>query len=291
MVTADLLRKIRQIEIKSKGLSTQVFSGEYHSAFKGKGMSFAQVREYQPGDDIRAIDWNVTARFNHTFVKIYEEERELSVVLMVDVSGSQFFGSGEHLKRDIVTELCATIAFSTITNNDKIGVIFFTDRIEKFIPPKKGKSHVLFIIRTLLDFKPEGNGTNLAVALEYLNRVVKKRSTVFLVSDFVSPAYRDALMVTRKKHDLVALHLSDPREKELPNIGMVQMAEQETGTLRWIDTSSSEVRKAHSRIALERQKQTEQLFQHAGVDVAWLTTEEPYTRPLMQLFRKRGAKG
>jgi uncharacterized protein (DUF58 family) len=290
MVTADLLRKIRQIEIKSKGLSTQVFSGEYHSAFKGKGMSFSQVREYQPGDDIRAIDWNVTARFNHTFVKIYEEERELSVVLMVDVSGSQFFGSGEQLKRDVITELCATLAFSTTTNNDKVGVIFFTDRIERFIPPKKGKSHVLFIIRTLLDFKPEGSGTNLAVALEYLNRVVKKRSTVFLVSDFVSPGYRDALMVTRRKHDLVALHLSDPREKELPNIGLVQMVEQETGTLRWIDTSSSDVRLAYRREAMERRRQTELLFQQAGLDAAWLTTQEPYTRPLMQLFRKRGAK-
>lgn len=290
MVTADLLRKIRQIEIKSKGLSTQVFSGEYHSAFKGKGMSFSQVREYQPGDDIRAIDWNVTARFNHTFVKIYEEERELSVVLMVDVSGSQFFGSGEQLKRDVITELCATLAFSTITNNDKVGVIFFTDRIEKFIPPKKGKSHVLLIIRTLLDFKPEGRGTNLAAALEYLNRVVKKRSTVFLVSDFVSPTYRDALMVTRRKHDLVALHLSDPREKELPNIGLVQMLEQETGTLRWIDTSSSEVRLVYRREAMERRRQTELLFQQAGLDAAWLSTQEPYTRPLMQLFRKRGAK-
>lgn len=290
MVTADLLRKIRQIEIKSKGLSTQVFSGEYHSAFKGKGMSFAQVREYQPGDDIRTIDWNVTARFNHTFVKIYEEERELSVVLMVDVSGSQFFGSGNQLKRDVVTELCATLAFSTITNNDKVGVIFFTDRIEKFIPPKKGKSHVLFIIRTLLDFKPEGSGTNLSAALEYLNRVVKKRSTVFLVSDFVSPTFRDALMVTRKKHDLVALHLSDPREKELPNVGLVQMVEKETGNLRWIDTASTEVRKAYKREALERRRQTELLFQQAGLDAAWLSTQEPYTRPLMQLFRKRGSK-
>jgi len=244
METTELLKKVRKIEIKTRGLSRQIFSGEYHSAFKGRGMAFSEVREYTPGDDVRAIDWNVTARFNSPFIKVFEEERELSVVLVVDVSASGLFGTQKQYKKDLITELCAVVAFSASQNNDKIGVIFFSDKIEKFIPPKKGKSHVLRIIRELIDFVPESKGTNIEVALKYLTNVVKKRSTVFLVSDFYAPSnYTDALKIANKKHDLIAAKINDKTEQHIPEVGLIKFKDSETGKIMWMDTSSKEFQK------------------------------------------------
>src|ERR1044072_7285440 len=236
METTELLKKVRKIEIKTRGLSNQIFSGEYHSAFKGRGMTFSEVREYQPGDDIRAIDWNVTARFNSPFVKVFEEEREMTVMLLVDISGSEAFGTQKQLKQDVITELCAVLAFSSIQNNDKIGVIFFTDKIEKFIPRKKGKSHVLHIIRDLIEFKPEHKRTDIGLALKYLTNVIKKRSIAFIISDFMNEGFSDALKIAGKKHDLVALRIYDRREQELPDIGLIKLADAETGALKWVDS-------------------------------------------------------
>jgi len=290
MLTTDLLSKIRKIEIKSRGLSNQIFSGEYHSAFKGRGMAFAQVREYNPGDDIRSIDWNVTARFNNTFIKVFEEEREMTVMLLVDVSASQNFGTEHQSKLDLVTELCATLAFSSITNNDKIGVIFFSDQIEKFIPPKKGKTHVLRIIRELLEFKPVNTKTNISKALEYATNVIKKRSTTFLISDFMDANFTNALRIAAKKHDLVALKITDRREFEMPNIGLVKMQDSETCMLQWIDTSNTQVRNKYRASALQQEKMLDDIFTRTGVDVASINTKQGYTKPLMTLFKKRGAK-
>lgn len=290
MLTTDLLSKIRKIEIKSRGLSNQIFSGEYHSAFKGRGMAFSQVREYNPGDDIRTIDWNVTARFNNTFIKVFEEEREMTVMLLVDVSGSQNFGTEHQSKLDLVTELCATLAFSSITNNDKIGVMFFSDQIEKFIPPKKGKTHVLRIIRELLEFKPVNTKTNISMALEYATNVIKKRSTTFLISDFMDKDFTSALRIASKKHDLVALKISDRRELEMPNIGLVKMRDSETGMLHWIDTGDKNVRNKFRATALQQEKILEDTFTRTGVDVANINTRDGFTKPLMTLFKKRGAK-
>jgi uncharacterized protein (DUF58 family) len=288
METSELLKKVRKIEIKTKGLSNQIFSGEYHSAFKGRGMAFSEVREYTPGDDIRTIDWNVTARFGTPYVKVFEEERELSVVLVVDVSASGSFGTNKQFKQDLITELCAVVAFSASQNNDKIGVIFFSDKIEKFIPPKKGKSHILRIIRELIEFKPEHKKTNIEAALKYLTTVIKKRSVVFLISDFLSETnYRDALKIANKKHDLVALRIVDKTETLLPEIGLVKLMDNETGKLIWVDTSSKTFRKQFAVNQLKFEDELKDIFNRAGIDATKILTHESYIQPLMNLFKNR----
>ena len=290
METTELLKKVRKIEIKTRGISNQIFSGEYHSAFKGRGMAFSEVREYMPGDDIRAIDWNVTARFNHPYIKVFEEERELTVMLLVDVSGSESFGTQKQLKKDLITELCAVLAFSAIKNNDKIGIIFFSDKIEKFIPPKKGKSHILRIIRDLIEFKPESKQTNIVQALKFFTGVVKKRSIAFLISDFMSEGYKEALKIANKKHDLVALRIYDKRENELPNIGLIKVMDAETGKQSWIDTSSKSMRNHYFAEALEREAYLKDIFNKCGVDAANIGTHESYIQPLMSLFKRRNSR-
>ncbi|MCB9184756.1 MAG: DUF58 domain-containing protein [Flavobacteriales bacterium] len=285
--TKELLKKVRIVELKTRGLSEHIFSGEYHSAFKGRGMTFSEVREYQPGDEVRTIDWNVTARFGHPFVKVFEEERELSVMLLADLSGSEDFGSTQQLKRELITEACATIAFSAIKNNDKVGLILFTDRVEKFIPPKKGRGHILRIVRELIEFKPRSTGTDIAEALRYLNNVIKKRSIAFLVSDLMDTGYEDAMKIANRRHDLVALRTTDPRESELPSIGLVRFADPESGELRWVDTGSRSVRNAYRAAALKHQQRTREILRRSGVDHAVISTEEGYVRPLMRLFKQR----
>lgn len=285
--TKELLKKVRIVELKTRGLSEHIFSGEYHSAFKGRGMTFSEVREYQPGDEVRTIDWNVTARFGHPFVKVFEEERELTVMLLADLSGSEDFGSTQQLKRELITEACATIAFSAIKNNDKVGLILFTDRVEKFIPPKKGRGHILRIVRELIEFTPRGTGTDIAEALRYLNNVIKKRSIAFLVSDLMDIGYEDALKIANRRHDLVALRTTDPREGELPNVGLVRFTDPETGELRWVDTSSRAVRNAYRAAALKHQQRTREILKRSGVDHAVISTNEGYVRPLMRLFKQR----
>ncbi|MBL7895659.1 MAG: DUF58 domain-containing protein [Bacteroidia bacterium] len=288
METAELLKKVCKIEIKTRGLSRQIFSGEYHSAFKGRGMAFSEVREYTPGDDVRTIDWNVTARFNTPYVKVFEEERELSVVLLVDVSASGFFGTQKQYKKDLITELCAVVAFSASTNNDKIGVIFFSDKIEKFIPPKKGKSHVLRIIRELIDFKAESKGTNVELALKYLTNVIKKRSTVFLISDFYSTAnYSDALKIANKKHDVIALKVNDKAEMEIPKVGLIKLKDNESGKTMWVDTSSASFQKQFKLNLLKREDAVKENFNRSGVDYCDIYTHEGYIKPLMNLFKRR----
>lgn len=290
MDTSDILKKVRKIEIKTRGLSNQIFSGQYHSAFKGRGMTFSEVREYQYGDDIRNIDWNVTARFNHPYVKIFDEERELTVVLLVDVSGSNEFGSKQWLKEELMTEVAAVLAFSAIQNNDKVGVIFFSDRIEKFIPPKKGLSHILRIIRELIDFKPESQQTNIAEALRFLTNAMKKRCTAFLISDFIDTGFEDALRIAGQKHDLAALHIIDSRDLTLPNVGLVKMYSKETGNSMVIDTGSQRVRRNYARNATSHLAWLDTAFRRSGVDVARLTTGSDYVKPLLGLFKARGAK-
>ena len=285
--TKALLKRVRKIEIKTRGLSTQVFSGEYHSAFKGRGMAFSEVREYQPGDEIRTIDWNVTARFNKPYIKVFEEEREMTVMLIVDVSGSENFGSQEKTKKEQIIEICAVLAFSAINNNDKVGVLFFSDQVEKFIPPKKGKSHILMIIRELLEFTPQSKGTNIREALNYFNRVVKKKCTAFIISDFMDNTFEDALKMTNNKHDLVALNIYDQLEDELPNVGLIQLRDAETGEQRWINTSDSEVRVGYKKEVLKRKKLLEQSFRKSGIDVANISAHESYVSPLMNLFKRR----
>ena len=287
METADLLKKVRKIEIKTRGLSNQIFSGEYHLAFKGRGMAFSEVREYMPGDDVRTIDWNVTARLNSPYVKVFEEERELNVVLLVDVSASGDFGTRKQFKKDLITELCAVIAFSASTNNDKIGVIFFTDTIEKFIPPKKGKSHILRIIRELINFEPKGKGTNITQALRYLTNAVKKKSIVFLISDFMTSGFEDALKISNRKHDVVALQITDAAEKSIPDIGLIKIRDNESGKLIWVNTSSKAFRNNYvSQSSLFEQKLKE-IFNRSGVDHAEIDTEKGYIKPLMNLFKRR----
>ena len=289
--TADLLKKVRKIEIKTRGLSNQIFSGEYHSAFKGRGMAFSEVREYQHGDEIRTIDWNVTARFNHPYVKIFEEERELTVMLLVDVSGSKEFGTQLKSKQELATEICAVIAFSAIQNNDKVGVIFFSDKIEKFIPPKKGRSHILMIIRDLIDFKPESKGTDISIALKYFNNLIKKRCTAFLLSDFVTQHnFENALRIANRKHDLIALQLYDKAEYELPNIGLVPMLDAETNAIQWVNTSSEQVQRDYTIDALKRNDFLKQIFKKGGVDSTKIGTHQDYVKPLMALFKRRGAR-
>ena len=288
METSELLKKVRKIEIKTRGLSSQVFSGEYHSAFKGRGMAFSEVREYTPGDDVRTIDWNVTARFSTPFVKVFEEERELSVVLMVDVSASGAFGTRSQMKQDMITELCAVVAFSASQNNDKIGVIFFSDKIEKFIPPKKGKSHVLRIIRELIEFNPETTKTDLQVALKYMTNVIKKRSIVFLISDFYADNnYKDALKIAGKKHDLVALRILDKAEQELPDVGVIKLKDNESGKIIWVNTGDKEFRKQFSINQLKFEEELKDTFNRSGIDSTRIMTNENYVKPLMNLFKNR----
>jgi uncharacterized protein (DUF58 family) len=288
METTELLKKVRAIEIRTKGLSKQIFSGEYHSAFKGRGMAFSENREYQHGDEIRTIDWNVTARFGHPYVKIFEEERELTAIIMADVSASGDFGTRQQLKRQLITELTGVLAFSAIQNNDKIGVLLFSDRIELFIPPKKGRTHILRIISELLDFQPQGQGTNISLALDYLNRVVKKRAICFLLSDFLDQGFDHALRITSRKHDLVAIHVEDRGEAQLPNAGWLLIRDAESGETRWINSSSKSVQKALKSEYIERKSKLKESFGKAGVDFISLKTDEPYIQPLMTLFKKRG---
>ena len=290
METSELLKRVRKIEIKTRGLSNQIFSGEYHSAFKGRGMAFSEVREYMPGDPIRSIDWNVTARLNHPYVKVFEEEREITMMLIVDVSASENFGSKSMLKREMITEVAAVLAFSAVQNNDKIGIIFFSDRIEKYIPPKKGKSHILRIIRELIDFEPEGTGTNIKEALGFFNNVTKKRSIAFLISDMLDSDYEKPLRIAKRKHDFVTLLTKDIAEETLPDLGLVPMKDFESGKTFWVDTSDKEVRKNYKRNRDQKLKETEDLLRTSGIDYAHLYTNRSYVQPLMQLFKKRESK-
>lgn len=287
METSELLKKVRKIEIKTRGLSANVFSGEYHSAFKGRGMSFSEVRSYQYGDDVRNIDWNVTARTGTPFIKVFEEERELTVMLLIDVSRSAFFGTVSQFKQEMMTEICAVLAFSAITNNDKVGVLFFSDRIEKFIPPKKGRSHILRIIRELLDFQPEGKGTNIARALEYLNNVQKKRTISFLLSDFIATEYDSALRIATKRHDLVGIHVSDPREAELPSVGLFRAIDAETGRRLWIDTDNPQTRREYAQFHRDKSKYFYDSFNRCGADTISIQTSENYVNELLKFFKQR----
>lgn len=288
METSELLKRVRQIEIKTRGLSSNIFAGQYHSAFKGRGMAFSEVREYQYGDDVRDIDWNVTARFDKPFVKVFEEERELTVMLLVDVSNSLDFGTVKQTKKNMVAEIAATIAFSAIQNNDKIGVIFFSDRIEKFIPPKKGRKHILYIIRELLDFQPESKRTNIQCAVEYLTNVLKKRCTAFMLSDFIDDSnFRNALTVANRKHDIVAVQVYDRRMEELPDVGLMKVCDAETGHEQWIDTSSKALRAAHHAWWRERQQMLNEVFTHCNVDSVSVRTDQDYVKALLNLFAKR----
>jgi uncharacterized protein (DUF58 family) len=288
MEASELLKKVRQIEIKTRGLSRNVFAGQYHSAFKGRGMAFSEVREYQFGDDVRDIDWNVTARYVRPYIKIYEEERELTVMLMIDVSGSKDFGTVSQMKKDVVTEIAATLAFSAILNNDKIGVIFFSDKIEKFIPPQKGRRHILYIIRELIDFHPDDKKTNISQALRYLTNAIKKRSTAFLISDFIDKNnYQDALTIANRKHDVVAIQVYDGRETELPKVGLLKIKDAETGAERWIDSSSKRVRDAYKTWWDKRQEEMENSFKRCRVDAVSVRTEDDYVKALLTLFSKR----
>ena len=291
METSDLLKRVRQIEIKTRGLSNNIFAGQYHSAFKGKGMSFSEVREYQYGDDVRDIDWNVTARYNKPFVKVFEEERELTVMLLIDVSNSLDFGTVKQLKKDMVTEIAATLAFSAIQNNDKIGVIFFSDRIEKFIPPKKGRKHILYIIRELLDFKPESKRTDIKIAVEYLTNVIKKRCTTFMISDFIDENdFRNALTIANRKHDIVAIQVYDRRMAELPDVGLMKVRDAETGHEQWIDTSSRALRRAHNDWWIQRQGVLNETFTKSNVDSVSIRTDQDYVKSLLNLFAKRNLR-
>lgn len=288
METTDLLKKVRQIEIKTRGLSRNIFAGQYHSAFKGRGMAFSEVREYEFGDDIRDIDWNVTARYVRPYVKVFEEERELTVMLLVDVSGSKDFGTSHVMKKDMITEIAATLAFSAIQNNDKIGVIFFSDKIEKFIPPKKGRKHILYIIRELIESNPEDKKTDISQALKYLTNAIKKRCTSFLISDFIdSKNYQDALTIANRKHDVVAIQVYDKRETELPSIGLMKIKDAETGVERWIDTSSKNVREAYNSWWDKRQELMNETFNKCRVDSVSVETDEDYVKALLALFGKR----
>ena len=286
--TSELLKKVRKIEIKTRGLSQNIFAGQYHSAFKGRGMAFAEVREYQFGDDVRDIDWNVTSRFQHPYVKVFEEERELTVMLLIDVSGSLNFGTARQLKSDMATEIAATLAFSAIQNNDKIGVIFFSDRIEKYIPPQKGRKHILYIIREMLDFHPQSQKTDVGMALEYLTRVMKRRCTAFVLSDFYTRAdFSTVLQIANRKHDVAAIQVYDKRAKELPDVGLIKVRDAETGHDIYIDTSSKKLRQAHTRYWMEREETLRQTFAKSNVDWVSVATDEDYVKQMMLLFASR----
>lgn len=292
MEATELIKKVRKIEIKTRGLSQNIFAGEYHTAFKGRGMIFSEVREYQYGDDVRDIDWNVTARHNHPYVKVYEEERELTVMLLVDVSGSRLFGAVGEEKREMIAEVAATIAFSAIQNNDKIGVLFFSDKVEKFIPPKKGRKHILFIIRELLDFTPENKGTEIGGALRYMTDALKKRTTAFVISDFIDDThdYRTSLSVAANKHDVIGIQIFDKRDTQIPDIGLIRVKDLETGGERWLDTSSKRTRQALSKWWYDRQQKMTETMRRSGVDIASIATDEDYVRALMGLFQRRGVR-
>lgn len=287
MDTADLLKKVRRIEIKTRGLSSNIFAGEYHSAFKGRGMTFSEVREYQFGDDVRNIDWNVTARFNHPFIKIFEEERELTVMLLIDVSGSRDFGTQSKMKKNVITEMAAVLAFSAIQNNDKIGVIFFSDQIEKFIPPQKGRKHILHIIREMINFQPESHRTDITAALKYHTNVMKKRCTTFLISDFIDKGFDDALMIASRKHDLVALQIYDRREAELPPVGFMKLKDAESGKDMWIDANDRRTRTKYNANWRESQQALTDMFRKSGVDNVSVRTDEDYVKALISLFKQR----
>lgn len=291
MTSEELLQKVRKIEIKTRSLSRNIFAGEYHSQYKGRGMAFSEVREYQPGDDVRMIDWNVTARFNRPYIKVFEEERELTVMLLVDVSGSRNFGTITQTKRDMIAEVAATLAFSTIENNDKVGVIFFSDKIEKYIPAKKGKTHVLHIIRELLSFEPESTGTNIAQALEYFAAAQKRRSTAFLISDFIGQTnIEKPLLIAGNRHDISAIQIYDRRDTELPDIGLMKVKDAETQERIWIDTSSPLVRNNYAQRWLTEQQQLEHIFTKTGTNNISISTNQDYVRALMRLFKVKGER-
>ena len=288
MEANELIKKVRKIEIKTRGLSSNIFAGQYHSAFKGRGMAFSEVREYQYGDDVRDIDWNVTARFSKPYVKVFEEERELTVMLLVDMSSSLDFGTSGMYKKDMVAEIAATLAFAAIQNNDKIGAIFFTDHIEKFIPPQKGRKHILYIIRELLGFEPESRNTDLIVPLQYLTNAIKKRCTTFLLSDFIDERdFKSALTIANRKHDVVAIQVYDKRVEELPDVGLMKMVDAESGEDMYIDTSSRKVRDMHHKWWVEHQQQLRDVFTKSGVDSISVRTDQDYVKLLMNLFAKR----
>lgn len=287
MDTNDLLKKVRKIEIKTRGLSSNIFAGQYHSAFKGRGMTFSEVREYNYGDDIRNIDWNVTARQGKPYIKVFEEERELTVMLLIDVSGSREFGTISKTKKNQITEIAAVLAFSAIQNNDKIGVVFFSDKIEKFIPPKKGKKHILHVIRELIDFKPESQKTNISAALKYITQAIKKRCTLFMISDFMDENYSMDLNIAGRKHDLIALKVYDQREQSLPNVGLIKLKDAETGEKIWVDTSDGSVRKQYSEYWRKKNKEQIDIFRKSNVDYADIRADEDYVRKLIALFKQR----
>jgi uncharacterized protein (DUF58 family) len=288
--TSELLKKVRRIEIKTRGLSNHLFAGEYHSTFKGRGMSFSEVREYQYGDDIRLIDWNVTARLNNPYVKVFEEERELTVMLMIDVSQSDYFGTRNQFKNEMMTEIAAVLSFSAIQNNDKVGLLLFSDKVETYIPPKKGKQHILRIIRELLDFKPESNGTDIENALRFFNNMMKKRSITFLMSDFIDHNFEKALNIAGRRHDLIGIHIHDIREKELPSLGLVRFRDPETSQLKWIDTSRHEIRKTFNSWYENHISTLYQTFIRSKADLISIQTDEPYTTALLNFFKTRGSR-
>ena len=290
MSTSALLKKVRKIEIKTRGLSNHIFAGEYHTAFKGKGMAFSEVREYQAGDDVRSIDWNVTARYNSPYIKVFEEEREMTVMLLVDVSGSGNFGTNKQFKREVATEIAAILAFSAIKNNDKVGVIFFSNIIEEFIPPKKGKSHILRIIRQIISFKPQQEKTDISQAIEYFNNVMKKRCICFVLSDFISPEFEKPLKIAAKKHDIVALRLNDERENKLPNVGIIPLKDAEDKSITFVDTSSDEIREIYAKKQREKYFELLKLFPRCGVDMIDIPTGKDYVKPLINFFKSRGKR-
>lgn len=291
MEATELFKKVRKIEIKTRGLTNHIFSGQYHSAFKGRGMTFSEVREYQYGDDVRNIDWNVTARFHKPFVKIFEEEREMTVMLLIDVSSSNDFGSTEATKRDITAEIAAVLAFSAIQNNDKVGVIFFSDKVEKFIPPKKGSSHILRIIREIVTFKPQNNGTDIGEGLKFLTSAIKKRTTAFLISDFMtSKSFEQEMRIAARKHDLISLRITDKRELILPKIGLLKFRDNETNKEFWVDTSTSSWNEAYQKYVHNETQRLNKIFANNGIDNTLIYTDEDYVKPLMQLFKRRESR-
>ena len=290
MESNELIKKVRRIEIKTRRISNNIFAGEYHTAFKGRGMSFSEVREYQYGDEVRFIDWNVTARYRRPYIKVYEEERELTVMLLVDVSKSNLFGSGEQLKRDIINEIAATLAFSTMQNNDKVGVVFFSDKIEKFIPPQKGRKHVLYIIRELIDFKPESNSTDIEVVLKYLTNVIKKRCTAFVLSDFIAPNnYNDAAVIANRKHEIIRLRVYDQRDREIPDVGLIKLKDPETEKRMWVNTSSKKVRMLYKNHWDETSLVSQRIMVGAGIESVDIEVRQDYIKLLLGLFRKKTA--
>jgi uncharacterized protein (DUF58 family) len=287
METSEILKRVRQVEIKTRGLSRNIFAGEYHTAFKGRGMTFSEVREYQYGDDVRSIDWNVTARFNHPYIKVFEEERELTVMLLIDVSGSRDFGTTSKTKKNVITEIAAVLAFSAIQNNDKIGVIFFSDTIEKFIPPQKGKKHILYIIRELVGFQPISKKTDIGGAIKYFTNAIKKRCTAFIISDFFDDNFSDAITISNRKHDMVALQVYDIRETELPSVGLVKLTDAETDANMWVDTSDKHLRKVYADFWKKKQENLSEIFKKSAIDNVSINTDEDYVKALMKLFKMR----